>query len=137
MRIGGIDHIAIAVENLDRAIELYEGVLGLKVTGREYVHDFDVEIATIEFGDAAVELIEGKSDDSPIRRFVRKRGPGLHHIGFIVDDIEAAITELQSAGLTLIDEKPRRGKENSLVAFVHPNSTQKVLYELVQPAKHS
>jgi methylmalonyl-CoA/ethylmalonyl-CoA epimerase len=135
MRIGGIDHIAIAVENLDRAIDLYRDTLGLEVARRELVRDFDVEIATIELGGTAIELLEGKSDASPIRRFVRKRGPGLHHVGFLVDDIEAAIEALKTAGLTLIDETPRRGKDNSLVAFVHPNSTQKVLYELVQPGK--
>jgi len=129
-----IDHIAIAVDDLDAAVALYETTFGLRVSHRETVADFNVEIATIQIGETAIEFLEGKSDDSPIRRFVEKRGPGIHHIAYVVDDIEQAMADLRAGGARLIDEKPRRGKENSLVAFVHPSSTGKVLYELVQLA---
>ena len=129
-----IDHIAIAVENLDEAIATYETVFGAKVAHREVVGDFGVEIATIIAGDTAIELLEAKRDDSPIRKFVDTRGPGLHHLAFAVADIHEALRELREAGIRLIDETPRRGKENSLVAFIHPKATDHVLYELVQPA---
>lgn len=129
-----IDHIAIAVADLDEAIALYTGTFGLQVSHREVVTDFNVEIATIQFGETAVEFLQGKSDDSPIHKFVEKRGPGIHHIAYAVDDIEEALADLREQGVQLIDEKPRRGKENSLVAFIHPAATGKVLYELVQLA---
>ena len=129
-----IDHIAIAVESLDDTIALYEKTFGLPVSHRELVADFNVEIATIEVGETAIEFLEGKSDDSPIRKFIQKRGPGIHHIAYVVEDIEQALAKLRAQGVQLIDEKPRRGKENSLVAFIHPASTAKVLYELVQLA---
>ena len=129
-----IDHIAIATDDIDRSIALYEKSFGQKVTHRELIPDFDVDVATIEIGGTAVELIRPTSDDSPIRKFLDTRGPGIHHIAFRVDDIAAALTELQSQGIELIDETPRRGKDNSLVAFIHPRSTDKVLYELVQVA---
>ena len=132
MELKNIDHIAIAVENLDEALAVYEKTFGLTAAHREYVEDFGVEIATLPIGDTAIELIEGKDPVSPIRKFVATRGPGLHHIAYTVDDIVAALAELEAAGVQLIDKTPRRGKENSLVAFIHPRSTQKVLYELVQ-----
>ncbi|UCG52855.1 MAG: methylmalonyl-CoA epimerase [Candidatus Latescibacterota bacterium] len=127
-----IDHIAIAVADLDEAVELYEKTLGLRVTHREHVDSFNVDIATFEIGGTAIELLEGKSDDSAVRKFVETRGPGLHHIAFVVDDIEKSLATLRAQGVRLIDETPRRGKEDTLVAFIHPKSTQKVLYELVQ-----
>ncbi len=127
-----IDHIAIAVEDLDKATELYESVLGLKVTHREHIDDYDVEIATVRVGDTDIELIEGKSPESPVRRFVLNRGPGLHHVAFVVDNIQEALDRLRTEGVRLIDETPRRGKGGSLVAFLHPKTTQGVLYELVQ-----
>jgi methylmalonyl-CoA/ethylmalonyl-CoA epimerase len=132
-----IDHIAIAVEDLDRATELYRSVLGLETVHREYIEDYDVEIATVQVGDTAIELIEGKGAASPIRKFVLTRGPGLHHVAFVVDDIERALDKLRAQGVRLIDETPRRGKADSLVAFVHPKATQGVLYELVQLAGDS
>ena len=129
-----IDHIAVAVEDLDQSIETYEK-LGLRVTHREVVEDFGVEIATIDAGNTAIELIAPRDADSPIRKFIDERGPGLHHVAFVVDDIEKALDQVRRLGYQLIDETPRRGKENSLVAFIHPGSTGKVLYELVQLAK--
>ncbi len=133
----GIDHIAIAVENLDQAIEMYEKLFGLRVMHREVVAGFDVDTATFPVGETSIELVEGKAEGSPIRKFVEARGPAIHHVAFLVEDIEETLAELKAAGATLIDEKPRTGKNNSLVAFVHPKSTQKVLYEIVQPARRS
>jgi methylmalonyl-CoA epimerase len=133
--INKIDHIAIAVENLDEAIGLYENTLGLKATHRERVAGFEVDIATFELGGTAIELVEGKTDDSAIRKYVQTHGPGIHHIAFAVDDIEKTLAALKAKGVRIIDEKPRRGKEGSLVAFIHPKSTQKILYELVEPAR--
>ncbi len=127
-----IDHIAIAVEDLDAALAMYQSLFELEAAHREYIKDFDVDIATFTIGNTKIELLEGKSQDSPICKFVRKRGPGLHHIAFAVDDIRKVLARLKVEGVRLIDETPRRGKGNSLVAFVHPASTQNVLYELVQ-----
>jgi len=132
--INAIDHIAIAVDDLDAAIVLYENTLGFKVTHREHIDGYDVDIATFDVGGTAIELLQGTDASSAIHRFVQTRGPGLHHIAFVVDDIEKSLAELRAKGVRLIDESPRRGKENSLVAFVHPKSTRGVLYELVQLA---
>ena len=133
--IHNIDHIAIAVENIDRAIDLYEKTLGLELAHRERLPGYDVETATFRIGDTAIELVEGKSEESSIRKYVQTRGPGIHHIAFAVDDIEKALANLKTRGARPIDETPRRGKQGSLVAFVHPKSMQGILYELVQPAR--
>lgn len=133
--IENVDHIAIAVDDLDEAIELYRKVFGLEVVHREHVTDFDVDTATFDVGGTSIELLEGKSEDSAIRKFLESKGPGLHHIAFVVEDIEESLSRLKADGVRLIDSTPRRGKENSLVAFIHPKSTKKVLYELVQPEK--
>jgi len=127
-----VDHIAIAVEDLDRALKMYTSVFGIRADHREYIEDYDVEIATLDAGNTAIELIEGKSETSPIRKFVETRGPGLHHVAFVVEDIQSALDKLREEGVTLIDETPRRGKDNSLVAFIHPKATERVLYELVE-----
>jgi methylmalonyl-CoA/ethylmalonyl-CoA epimerase len=133
MRDMKIDHIAIAVENLEEAVELYERIFGLAVTHRERVADFETETATFELPGGAIELVQGTSEKSPVRKFVEARGPGVHHIAFAVEDIERTLAGLKAKGVRLIDETPRRGKGRSRVAFIHPGSTQKVLYELVQP----
>jgi methylmalonyl-CoA/ethylmalonyl-CoA epimerase len=128
-----LDHIAIAVENLDEAIELYERILGLAVTHREQVADSEADTATFELEGAAIELVQGTSEGSAIRKFVKARGPGIHHIAFAVEDIDQALADLKAKGVRLIDKTPRRGKGNSRVAFIYPGSTQRILYELVQP----
>jgi methylmalonyl-CoA/ethylmalonyl-CoA epimerase len=133
MRDMKIDHIAIAVENLEEAVALYERILGLSVRHRERVADFETETATFELAGAAIELVQGTSEESTIRKFIKARGPGVHHIAFAVEDIEQTLAGLKAKGVRLIDETPRRGKGHSRVAFIHPGSTQKVLYELVQP----
>jgi methylmalonyl-CoA epimerase len=132
--IKGIDHIAIAVENIDDAIELFEKRLGLKLAHRETVESQGVDTATFAIGDTAIELVEGKTEGSAIRKFVDTRGPGIHHIAFAVEDVEDAISALKKDGLRLIDETPKPGKENSRIAFIHPKSTQKILFELVERA---
>ena len=129
-----IDHIAIAVENLDQAIALYEKTLGLAVTHRECVAGSGVDTATFRIGGTSIELVAGTTPDSAIGKFVQAHGPGIHHIAFAVGSIEKALSDLKAKGVRLIDETPRHGKEDSLIAFVHPKSTQKVLYEFVQRA---
>jgi methylmalonyl-CoA/ethylmalonyl-CoA epimerase len=134
--INGIDHIAIAVENIEEAIELFEKTLGLKLTNREAVAGYDVETATFAVGATAIELVEGKTGDSPIRKFVESRGPGIHHIAFAVGDLAEAISTVKTRGLRLVDETPKPGKQGSRVAFIHPKSTHNILFELVEPAKN-
>jgi methylmalonyl-CoA/ethylmalonyl-CoA epimerase len=133
--IGGIDHIAIAVENIDTAIALFENVLGLKVTHREEIAGYGVRVATIATGGTDVELVQGTTPDSPISKFIAARGPGMHHVAFRVDDIHHALAEMKERGVDLIDQTPRPGKQGSLVAFIHPKATGRVLCELVQNRK--
>ena len=135
--IKGIDHIAIAVADLDEALKTFESVFGLEATHREHIADYDVEVATVKVGNTAIEFIQATSDDSPIRAFVEKRGAGIHHIALAVDDVEAGLESLNKKGVDLIDATPRDGKEGSRVAFVHPRSTSRVLYELVQTRDES
>ena len=127
-----VDHIAIAVEDLNEAIKQFEGQFGVPVKHREVIESDGVEIALIEVGGTAIELVQGISDSSPIKKYVEKKGPGIHHIAFEVADIVGALKKLEAAGVKIIDKTPRRGKEDSLIAFIQPGSTQKVLYELVQ-----
>jgi methylmalonyl-CoA/ethylmalonyl-CoA epimerase len=130
-----IDHIAIAVENLDAAMALFESVFGLKAHHREEIANFGVAIATIRTGDAEIELVQGTTPDSPITKFVATRGPGLHHIALEVGDIDGALRKLAAKGIALIDTVARPGKQGSRVAFIHPKATGKVLCELVERAK--
>ncbi len=127
-----IDHIAIAVENLEEAIALYEKTLGVELAHRECVAGSDVDTATFRIGGTSIELVAGTTEGSAIRKFVETHGPGIHHIAFAVENLEETLSLLKGKGVRLIDEKPRHGKEDSLIAFVHPKSTQKVLYEFVQ-----
>ena len=130
--IRGIDHIAIAVENLDTAIATFESVFGLKAHHREEIAGFGVVIATIATRDTEIELVQGTTPDSPITKFVATRGPGLHHIAFEVGDIDGALKKLAASGVALIDTVARPGKQGSRVAFIHPKATGKVLCELVE-----
>lgn len=131
--IQGIDHVAIAVADLEAAIGVFELILGMKVKHREEVPGFKVETATLSTGGTDIELIQATSEDSPVAKFVAERGPGLHHVGFAVPDIEKALGALREQGVQLIDPMPRPGKEGSRVAFIHPKATNRVLCELVQP----
>jgi methylmalonyl-CoA/ethylmalonyl-CoA epimerase len=130
-----IDHIAIAVEKLDEAMALFERVLGLKAPHREHVAEQRVDIATFALGETAIELVAPAAPDSPIAKYLAKRGPGIHHIALEVRDIAAAIAALQSRSVEMIDAVPRTGKEGSKVAFIHPKATGRVLVELVEPAR--
>ncbi|MEX2356270.1 MAG: methylmalonyl-CoA epimerase [Thermaerobacterales bacterium] len=131
---GTVDHIGIAVEDLDRAVELYGGRLGLTVSHPETVADQGVQVAMLPVGSggARVELLAPTGADSPVARFIARRGPGLHHLAFGVTDIIAALDEARRAGLRLIDEEPRRGAGGALIAFVHPGDTMGTLIELCQ-----
>jgi methylmalonyl-CoA epimerase len=130
-------HIAVAVRNLDEVEKLYEQVLGLRVEHREIVEDQGVRMSMLVpgKGGTAVELLEPLHDESPISKFLEKRGEGIHHICFLVDDIEAALERLKKVGVKLIDEAPRPGSYHSRVAFIHPKATNGVLIELAEVIK--
>lgn len=130
-----IDHIGVAVEDLDVAIDLYEGTLGMPLVHRETVDEQGVEAVLLDVGDGHVELLAPLGPDTPVGKFVAKQGPGLHHVAYAVADIEVALAELGDAGVRLIDERPRTGIRGSRVAFVHPKSTGSVLTEIVEPVE--
>jgi methylmalonyl-CoA epimerase len=130
-----IDHIGVAVKSLTEAIKVYETAIGLQVTGLDQVDDQGVRLAMLNIGESRIELLEPTGPDSPIQKFIAKRGEGIHHIAVQVDDIEAALERLKSAGVRLVDSTPRPGAHNSRIAFVHPSSTHGVLLELVEHGK--
>jgi methylmalonyl-CoA epimerase len=132
---GRIDHIGVAVEDLDEAIELYRSAFRMAEQHRETVEAFGVEAVLLEVGDGHVELLKPLSPDTGVGKFLAKNGPGLHHVAYQTDDIDAALEAVRAAGLRLIDEQPRTGIRNSRVAFLHPKATGGVLTELVQPAE--
>ena len=132
---GRIDHIGVAVEDLDEAIELYRSAFRMAEQHRETVEAFGVEAVLLEVGDGHVELLKPLSPDTGVGKFLAKNGPGLHHVAYQTDDIDAALEAVRSAGLQLIDKEPRTGIRNSRVAFLHPKATGGVLTELVQPAE--
>ncbi len=134
MRALGIHHVGVAVDDLDRALATYVDVLGGTVEHREALADQGVEAAAVLVGADRVELLAATGDDTPVGRFVAKRGPGMHHIAYVVDDVGAALHDLAAAGLELIDEAPRRGLFGLEVAFVHPDAVHGVLTEVVSPA---
>jgi methylmalonyl-CoA/ethylmalonyl-CoA epimerase len=133
---GEIDHIGVAVEDLDEAVAFYRDRLGMAEQHRERVEDFGVEAVLLEIGGAHVELLCPIQPDAGVAKFLARNGPGMHHVAYRTDDIEGALERLRDAGLRLIDEQPRTGINNSRVAFVHPKSTGGVLTEIVQPASH-
>ncbi len=129
-----IDHVGVAVENLDAAVGLYSESLGMRVIHRETVTEQGAEAVLLEVGDGHIELLEPLSPETAVGKFLAKRGPGMHHVAYRVADVEETIRCLAEAGMRLIDERPRTGIRGSLVAFVHPASTGGVLTEIVQPA---
>ncbi len=131
-----IDHTGVAVDDLDAAIKLYRDVLGMPLVHREVVEEQGVEAVLLDVGDGHVELLSPLGDDTPVGKFLAKKGPGLHHVAYAVSDIKATLAELSEAGVQLIDETPRIGIRQSKVAFVHPRSTGAVLTEIVQPHEH-
>lgn len=127
-----INHLGIATKGIDEALKFWSDALGLENVHTEIVEDQKVRVAMLPIGESRVELLEPTSEDSPISKFLEKRGGGIHHIAVEVDDIEASLRQLKAKGMRLIDEAPRVGAENCLVAFVHPSSANGVLLELVQ-----
>lgn len=132
---GQIDHIGVAVEDLDHALVLYRDSFGMHEEHRERLESQGVEAALVGVGDGHVELLESISPDSAVARFIARRGSGLHHVAYRTDDIESALGAVRGAGLELIDLEPRAGVQGSRVAFVHPRATGGVLTELVEPAR--
>lgn len=131
---GLIDHVGVAVSDLDRAIALYEGTFGMPLVHRETVQEQGVEAVLLDVGDGHVELLSPLGPETVVGKFVTKRGEGLHHVAYRVEDIDATLQALKEAGVELIDAEPRIGIRGSRVAFLHPKSTGGVLTELVEPA---
>lgn len=131
---GRIDHIGVAVEDIDAAIELYRDGFGMELAHRETVESQGVEAVLLDVGDGHVELLAPLGPDTPVGKYMAKNGAGLHHVAYAVDDIDAALTQIAVAGIQLIDSEPRVGIRDSRVAFLHPRSTGGVLTEIVEPA---
>ena len=129
-----IDHIGVAVEDLDAAIELYRERFGMAKQHREVVEQQGVEAVLLEIGEGHVELLRPLGPDTAVGKFLASRGPGLHHVAYQTSDIDSALEQVRAAGLDLIDEQPRVGIRGSRVAFLHPKATGGVLTELVEPA---
>ena len=127
-----LDHIAIAVKDLESALEPYTKALGLTVSDTEEIPDQQVRIACLPIGDTEIELLEPTTDDSGVAKFLEKRGEGLHHICLEVDDLKATLARLKDQGMRLIDEEPRDGGKGKRIAFVHPRSMTGVLIELTE-----
>jgi len=129
-----IDHVAVAVSDLEAALALYEGALRMPVAHREVVSEQGVEAVLLDVGENHVELLAPLGPETPVGRYLERHGPGIHHVAYQVPDIEAALAQARDAGLRLIDETPRTGIRDSRVAFVHPAALGGVLTELVEPA---
>ena len=132
---GRIDHIGVAVADLESAIELHTQAYGMPLVHRETIAEQGVEAVLLDVGESHVELLHPLSEESPVGRFLAKRGPGLHHVAYQVQDVEQALRQAREAGLRLIDESPRTGIRGSQVAFLHPATAGGVLTELVQPVE--
>jgi len=133
--LGRIDHVGVAVEDMDGALALYRDALGMPLAHRETVEEQGVDAALLDVGDGHVELLAPLGPDTPVGKYLAKKGPGIHHVAYAVSDIDSELARLKEAGLRLIDETPRVGIRNSRVAFVHPAAVGGVLTEIVQPAE--
>jgi methylmalonyl-CoA/ethylmalonyl-CoA epimerase len=131
---GRIDHIGVAVEDIDAAMELYEGSFEMKLAHRETVESQGVEAVLLDVGEGHVELLAPLGPDTPVGKYLAKNGSGLHHVAYAVEEIDTTLEKLAAAGLQLIDSEPRAGIRDSRVAFLHPRSTGGVLTEIVEPA---
>jgi methylmalonyl-CoA/ethylmalonyl-CoA epimerase len=131
--IKGLNHVAIAVNNLDEALEVFERQLGLKLEKTRVVEQQKIKVALLRIGETKIELLEPIGAESTVAKFLVKRGEGIHHIALTVSDIEGHLEELKEKGIALIDDKPRVGMEGGKIAFIHPKSTRNVLIELVEP----
>ena len=132
MQPSHIEHIGIAVKNLEESIKYYEEVLGLKCYAVEEVADQKVKTAFFMVGQTKIELLEGTSEESPVSKFIEKKGEGVHHVAFAVKDLQNVLTEVEGKGVQLIDKQPRKGAEGLEIAFLHPKSTHGVLTELCE-----
>ena len=130
-----IDHIGVAVRNIDEALAFWEKTMGIKCEGVEEVKEQKVKTAFLPLKDTEIELLEGTSEDSPVSKFIEKKGEGIHHLAIRVDNIEEALEELKSKGVRLIDEKPRDGAGGCRIAFVHPKATGGILLEISERQK--
>jgi methylmalonyl-CoA/ethylmalonyl-CoA epimerase len=131
MQARGIHHLGVAVDDLDAALSTYERLFGAQVEHRATVAGQGVRAASVRIGDGRVELLEPLGEETPVGRFLAKRGPGMHHVAFEVNDLHATLAELAGAGADLIDEAPREGLFGLEVAFIHPDSVHGVLAEVV------
>lgn len=130
-----IDHIGVAVEDLDAAIKLYERSFEMELVHRETVESQGVEAVLLDVGEGHVELLAPLGPDTPVGKFIAKNGPGMHHVAYSVENIEEALEKAEAAGIRMIDKEPRVGIRGSKVAFAHPAATGAVLTEIVEPAK--
>ena len=130
MKLNKIEHIGIAVKNIEESLKYYEGILGLKCYAIEEVKDQKVKTAFLKIGETKLELLEATGNDSPVAKFIEKRGEGIHHIAFDTDNINETLNEIKTKGIRLIDETPRKGAEGLEIAFLHPKSTGGVLTEI-------
>ena len=130
--LSAVDHVGVAVEDIDAALAIYRGVLGMPLVHRETVSDQGVHAALLDVGDSHIELLQPLGPDTAVGRFLARRGPGLHHVAYRVESVQDTLDTLRAAGVRLIDEHPRTGIRGSLVAFLHPSSTGGVLTEIVQ-----
>ncbi len=131
MEARGIHHVGVAVEDLDDALSTYRRLFGAELEHRATVPDQGVEAASVRVGEGRVELLEPLAVDTPVGRFLAKRGPGMHHVAYEVEDVQAAVTSLTESGAEMIDERPREGLFGLQVAFIHPDSVHGVLAEVV------
>jgi len=133
---GKINHIGVAVKNLEVSIPFYRDVLGMKFEGTEEVAEQKVKVAFLAVGESRIELLEPTSPDSPVAKFLEKNGEGIHHVAYQVEDLDATLERLRNDGVRLIDERPRRGAHGARIAFLHPKATGGVLTELCQDGGH-
>ena len=131
--LSAVDHVGVAVEDIEAALAIYRDTLGMPLVHRETVEDQGVDAALLDVGDSHVELLQPLGPDTGVGRFLARRGPGLHHVAYRVESVEETLKALSAAGVRLIDERPRTGIRGSQVAFIHPSSTGGVLTEIVQP----
>lgn len=131
-----ISHIGIAVENIEAALPFYRDVLGLEFEGTEVVAEQKVKVAFLVIGESRIELLEPTSPDSPVAKFLEKNGPGIHHLAYQVDGLEARLASLKGEGVRLIDETPRMGAHHTRIAFLHPKASGGVLTELCESGEH-
>lgn len=132
MKVLKLDHVGIAVENLEESIGFYRDVLGLDLANIEVVEEQKVKVAFLPLGDTEIELLESTSDDGPIAKYIARNGAGVQHLAFQVENIEEAIADMQEKGMRMIDEMPRYGAGGAKIAFMHPKSSYRVLVELCE-----